>query len=111
MSDVVKAQWFQILFALSAGPLHGSAIVEEVKERTGGRMTLWPGTLYGSLRDLGKAGWIVEVAAPEDAPSDRGKRRFYELTEAGREQLRAEIQAMRGWVEIAEARDLLRRPS
>src|SRR5690606_23464071 len=57
----LKANRFQVLLALSEGPLHGFAIREVVEERTNGGMTLWPATLYGVLRDLAEAGWIAEL--------------------------------------------------
>ena len=36
---------FQILLALADRDLHGLGIMNEVLERTGGRMRLWPGML------------------------------------------------------------------
>ena len=57
----MKPHWFQILLAVAAGPIHGTAIMEEVLERTQGAMKLWPGTLYRSLRELEEGGWIVET--------------------------------------------------
>jgi len=72
--EPLKPQWFQILFALASGPLHGSAVVEDVLERTDGSMKLWPATLYGSLRDLEEAGWIRACEPPDDAPAEGGRR-------------------------------------
>lgn len=103
----LKPQWFQILLALAGGALHGSAIMEEVLERTDGEMKLWPATLYGSLRDLEGCGWIEEAEAPVGAPTEGGKRRFYALTEAGREALAAETRRFEGWVRVARARAVL----
>jgi DNA-binding PadR family transcriptional regulator len=110
MPDGVKAQWFQIMLALGGEPLHGTAVMEEVLERTRGRMRLWPGTLYGSLRDLQRQGWITEVDAPEGAPTEGGKRRFYTLTEEGRGMVADEVATIREWVRVAEQRDLLPDP-
>lgn len=102
--DALKPQWFQILLALAHGPLHGTAVMEEVLDRTGGEMRLWPGTLYGSLSDLSEAGWIRETDPPEDAPTEGGRRRFYTLTSGGREVLRGEVERLAGWVDVARER-------
>src|SRR4030095_9788383 len=47
----LPAHWFQILLALADRDLHGLAITKEVFDRTEGRMQLWPGMLYGALRE------------------------------------------------------------
>lgn len=107
MADLMKPHWFQILLALSRGEMHGSAIMEEVLERTDGAMKLWPATLYGSLRDLEEARWIREVPPAPDAPPEPGRRRVHALTEAGREALTAELRRMRGFLDVARERDLL----
>lgn len=103
----LKPQWFQILLALAGGPLHGTAIMEEVLERTDGEMKLWPATLYGSLRDLEAEGWIVEAPAPPEAPTEGGRRKFYALAPDGRAALAAEIRRLAGWVRVARDRAVL----
>jgi DNA-binding PadR family transcriptional regulator len=104
--EALKPQWFQILFALAGGPLHGSAIVGDVLERTDGAMKLWPATLYGSLRDLEDAGWIRECDAPDDGPGEGGRRRFHELTPQGRHVVRNEVARLEALVDEARARGL-----
>ncbi|MDH3224387.1 MAG: helix-turn-helix transcriptional regulator, partial [Gemmatimonadota bacterium] len=51
----LKRQWFHILLSIADGPLHGTAIMEEVLDRTDGDVRLWPGMLYGCLKDLTEA--------------------------------------------------------
>ena len=48
---------FYILLALCE-PRHGYAVMQFVAERTGGRLELGAGTLYGALGTLEKRGWI-----------------------------------------------------
>jgi DNA-binding PadR family transcriptional regulator len=103
----LKPQWFQILLALAGGALHGTAVMEEVLERTDGEMKLWPATLYGSLRDLEAEGWIAEAEAPADAPTEGGRRRFYALTPEGRGVLALEARRLARYVSVARARDVL----
>jgi len=100
----LKPQWFQILLALADRDLHGSAIMEEVLERTGGEMKLWPGTLYGALSEMTDEGFIVETDTPPDAPTEGGKRKFYALTSEGRDALSAEVERLAELVRIAQAR-------
>lgn len=107
MPDLLRPHWFQILLSLSSGTMHGSAIMDEVLERTEGRMKLWPATLYGSLRDLEEAGWIQDSVPPPDAPVEGGKRRFYVLTPSGERVLREELRHMHAILEEARERDLL----
>jgi DNA-binding PadR family transcriptional regulator len=71
-----------VLLALSDGAKHGYAITADVLEQTGIR--LGPGTLYGSLSKLVDRGLVTALAAEE-------RRRPYELTEAGREALAAQV--------------------
>lgn len=100
----MKSQWFQILLSLADRRLHGTAIMEEVLERTGGEVRLWPGALYGSLAELSSKGWIREVTAPEDAPTEGGKRRFWQITPAGRRALQAEVEKLESYVRAARAK-------
>jgi DNA-binding PadR family transcriptional regulator len=81
----------QILLALADDDRHGYGIMADVLERTGGRLRLWPGVLYGSLKNLAAAGFVEEVDPPKRAPKDRMSRRFYRLTAAGRRALGREL--------------------
>lgn len=99
-----KAHRFHILLALADQALHGTAIMEEVLERTDGELRLWPGMLYGTLKDLTEEELIQEVEAPSDAPTEGGKRRFYALTPAGKRALRDEVERLADLVRVARAR-------
>jgi len=43
---------FHVLLALAGGDLHGYAILKEVELRTGGKVRLSTGTLYGIIKRL-----------------------------------------------------------
>ena len=101
----LKAQWFHILLALSREAQHGSGIVRTVLEETGGKLHLWPATLYGSLEELAKLGWIAEITDPEDRPAGESERkRFYQMTRLGARVLAAEVERLHGLVATARAR-------
>ena len=103
----LKPHWFQILLALTERDLHGLEIMDEVSQRTGGAVHLWPGMLYGSLKRLLDEGMVVEVDPPEDAVGKGGQPRYYRLTHAGRQRLAEEARQLAFYVETAKARNLL----
>ncbi len=106
MSDpLVPQAEFRILVTLADGPKHGHAIRAEVLERTGGRVDLGPGTLYGAIKRLARRGWIREIEAPRGEEGD-GRRRFYELTEQGREATRSEVARLSELLATARAKAL-----
>src|SRR4030095_15166233 len=80
---VLSPQAFQILLSLAdGGDLHGYAIIQDVRERTSGEMSLTASTLYAALTRMLAAGLIAEVAAP--AESGGAPRRCYRITARGR---------------------------
>ena len=78
---------FFVLTALVGEPRHGYGIVGEVRELSGGRVDLKIGSLYGILDRLVTEG-LVELDR-EEAYQGR-LRRYYRLTNAGVEAVRAE---------------------
>jgi DNA-binding PadR family transcriptional regulator len=106
-TESMRPHWFQILLSVADRPLHGTAIMEEVRDRTDGGVMLWPGTLYGSLAELSARGWIMETEAPEDAPTEGGRRRFYALTGPGRAALSEEAARLAAYVQVAREKRVL----
>jgi DNA-binding PadR family transcriptional regulator len=106
--DSLSDHWFQILLSLAGQDLHGLAITAEVLERTEGRVHLWPGMLYGALKEMTTRCYVVETAAPRDAAPGGGRPRFYHLTPLGRKVCSAEATRLARSVEVARARRLLK---
>jgi DNA-binding PadR family transcriptional regulator len=75
-----------ILISLAAGPKHGYAMQDDILGISGARPG--PGTLYGAIRRLEELELIA--ALPE-----RDRRKPYEITDAGRRALQAELARMR----------------
>ena len=96
----LKPQWFNILLALSDGERHGQGIMAEVLRQTEGSMRLWPTSLYGSLRRLSELGLLAE-SIQEGAAGEGDRRRFYQITELGRESLASEVRRLQRTVELA----------
>ena len=103
-SDALSLPWVYILLALAEGPRHGYAIMQEVAEQTGGRVNLWPATLYGAIKRMRKAGLIDE--APVLGEED-GRRKNYALTSLGKRVLGEETRRLAALVELAAARRVL----
>ncbi len=75
---------FEVALALMEGERHGYAIMQQVEQRTEGRVSLHPGTLYRAIGRMVNDGLIEEVAGSRRTPPDNRKRRFYRLTSAGK---------------------------
>jgi DNA-binding PadR family transcriptional regulator len=95
-----------IMLALGDGELHGYGIMREVKQRTGGRRHLAPGTLYRSLGQMEERGWVVESDERPDPDLDDERRRYYRLTDLGRKVAVAEVERLEGVVRAARSKGL-----
>jgi DNA-binding PadR family transcriptional regulator len=105
-----------ILLALADEERHGYGIGVEVRERTGGKMRLGPGTLYGSLKRLVDGGLVEEVEESERPLEDQAegaprrydteRRRYYRLTGFGERVLGAELARLERVLRTAQQKGL-----
>jgi len=100
----LKSNWFHILVSLVGGEQHGYGIMQDVLERSGGKVRLWPATLYGSLKRLIKEGLIAESGQRPAPELDDARRRYYKLTPLGRRVLDLERQRLEDLVRILQAK-------
>jgi DNA-binding PadR family transcriptional regulator len=99
----LKTHWFYILLSLAPGEQHGYGIMQDVLNRTDGKVHLWPATLYGTLKRLIEAG-LIEESDERPAPElDDARRRYYRVTEFGRRVLDAERERLEGLVRLLRA--------
>jgi DNA-binding PadR family transcriptional regulator len=98
---------FHILLALADRERHGYAIMQEVEQTTEGRVSMGPGTLYGSIKRLLRAGLIEESDERPDPALDDRRRRYYRLTGFGRRVAAAEAARLAEAVADARAKRLL----
>jgi len=90
----LKPQWFHIMLSLASGEQHGYSIMQEVLNRTTGKVRLWPATLYGSIKRLIEVD-LIEESDERPAPElDDARRRYYRLTPLGRRVLDAECERL-----------------
>jgi PadR family transcriptional regulator, regulatory protein PadR len=82
-SEALKGHLDALILAVVASePLHGYAIIEELKRRSGGELALPEGTVYPALHRLEHAGLL------SSSWSGGGRRRrVYQLTRSGRSEL------------------------
>jgi len=73
-----------------------------VATRTGGKVRLWPVTLYGAIRQLSVEG-LIEALEGDAGPDDDARRRYYRLTRLGREVLLAEADRLELLVRAARS--------
>lgn len=78
------------------GPLHGYGIARRVEQISGDMLALNQGTLYPLLLRLEQEG---AISSEWGASENNRRARFYELTKAGRKQLKAELE---GWQQTSE---------
>jgi DNA-binding PadR family transcriptional regulator len=96
----LKPQWFHILLSLASGEQHGYAIMQDVLNRTTGKVRLWPATLYGSIKRLIEAN-LIEASDERPAPElDDARRRYYRLTSLGKRVLDAECDRLQELVRV-----------
>ena len=90
----LKTHWFHIMLSLAVGEQHGYGIMQEVLNRTTGKVRLWPATLYGSIKRLIEAE-LIEESDERPAPElDDARRRYYRLTTLGKRVLDAECERL-----------------
>lgn len=93
-----------ILLALADGERHGYGIMLEVEAMTDGRVEMGPGTLYGTIKRMLKAGLIEESDERPDQELDDERRRYYRLTGFGRRVLAAEVKRLSALVGVAQSK-------
>src|SRR6202045_4390488 len=102
MSPISPA-FFHILLSLGEGERHGYALKREISLRTGGKLKLGPGVLYGSINKMLELGLIEETDDRPDPHLDDERRRYYRITNYGRKAAQAETARMRELVQLAAA--------
>jgi len=100
---------FHILVSLADRDRHGYAVMQDVLERTNGRLRFSPSSLYASIRRLLEQELIEELAERPDPANDDERRRYYRLTRLGRDVARAEARRLERLLSDARASGLLPR--
>lgn len=87
-SDVVRGTLdMLILRILATAPQHGWGICERIQQLSRDALRVQQGSLYASLHRMTREGWIRSYW---DTTANNRQARYYEITRAGRQQLRIE---------------------
>ena len=81
----LKPAVFHILLSVAEEGRHGYAIIKEVERRTGGQLVILAGALYRFLGRMLEDGLIEESEERPAPESDDARRRYYRITDFGRE--------------------------
>lgn len=93
-SELIKGHLEPLVMAVvEQGPLHGYAIIEELRRRSRGEFDLPEGTVYPALHRLERQGHLS--SSWDD--SEGRRRRVYRLTRSGRKALAASRDHWRGF--------------
>ena len=100
---------FHILVALADRARHGYSIMQDVDVRTGGKVKLSAGTLYTAIRRMLEQGLIEELRDSPDPASADERRRYYRVTQLGRDVALAEAKRFSQLLDQARATRLIPR--
>lgn len=87
-----------LLSALETGSAHGYALIERLRQESGGALDFPEGTIYPALHRLERSG-SVRSGWDESAPR---RRRVYTLTSRGRTELARQREAWRAFARAVE---------
>ncbi|HTV02302.1 MAG TPA: PadR family transcriptional regulator [Luteitalea sp.] len=89
-----------VLRCLADGPRHGYAISSQIRDHTGGDLSVEEAAFYQALHRLFRQGLLE---AEWGASENNRRARFYSLTPAGRKRLREETGNWRRYVRAIDA--------
>ena len=96
--EILTESMFYVLMALSDRPMCGIDIAAWIKEKTRGRVSLGPATLYTVLGKFQKEDYIEEIEVD-------GRKRTYRVTARGRDAYLDELQRLRRCLADADGKE------
>ena len=87
-----------ILAVLARDALHGYAVIEELKARSGGELDLAEGTVYPALHRLERRGLLRSSWTTAEGR----RRRVYRLTASGRRELASRTREWRTFARVVD---------
>lgn len=96
--EILTESMFYVLMALSKSPMCGIDAAAWITQRTNGRVSLGPATLYTVLGKFEKEGYIAETEV-------EGRKRTYRITSKGLTAYRAELERLRACIADADGKE------
>ena len=96
--EILTESMFYVLMALSKSPMCGIDAAAWITQRTNGRVSLGPATLYTVLGKFEKEGYIAETEV-------EGRKRTYRITSKGLTAYRTELERLRACIADADGKE------
>ena len=96
--EILTESMFYVLMALSKAPMCGIDAAAWITQRTHGRVSLGPATLYTVLGKFEKEGYIAETEV-------EGRKRTYRITSKGLTAYLAELERLRACIADADGKE------
>ena len=96
--EILTESMFYVLMALNSAPMCGIDIAAWITNRTRGRVSLGPATLYTVLGKFEKEGFIAETEV-------EGRKRTYRITSKGLTAYRTELDRLRQCIADADGKE------
>ena len=96
--EILTESMFYVLMALSKSPMCGIDIAAWITNRTRGRVSLGPATLYTVLGKFENEGFIAETEV-------EGRKRTYRITSKGLTAYRTELDRLRQCIADADGKE------
>ena len=96
--EILTESMFYVLMALSKAPMCGIDIAAWITDRTRGRVSLGPATLYTILGKFEKENFIAETEVD-------GRKRTYRITSRGLAAYRSELDRLRTCIADADGKE------
>lgn len=96
--EILTESMFYVLMAVSKRPMCGIDIAAWITDRTRGRVSLGPATLYTVLGKFEKEGYIAETEV-------EGRKRTYRITSRGLDAYRTELERLKACITDADGRE------
>ncbi len=98
---------FQVLLSLLEKPMHGYALLVDIQARSDTHVQLGAGTLYAAIKRMAAANMVEECPVPAGEDASDPRRRYYRITDHGREIAQAEARRIQTLTALASDRRLL----
>ena len=95
---------FQILLSLSRGPMHGYALLTDIRSRSDATIELGAGTLYAAIKRMTAAGMVESCPPPAGEEGGDARRKFYQITDHGRSIAYEESRRLTALARLARSR-------
>jgi DNA-binding PadR family transcriptional regulator len=96
----LSAPVFHVLLSLAEGERHGYGLIRDIERRTAGEVRLSTSTLYGAIKRMIRDGLVDRSEERPDPDMDDERRRYYRITEFGREVARQEAHRIERLAEL-----------